>query len=128
MINIKEIHLHPDFDRSAIDYDYSLLKLKTPLALDETIRPIALPDSGAADVADGTLCTISGWGTTLNDSESSSTLRAAEVPIVNQDECIASYEELADVTPRMICAGLKQGGKDCECESNSRRLDSSNGD
>lgn len=108
-----------------------MLKLKTPLVFDDVIQSIALPDTGATDIADEALCTISGWGTTMNDDEPNTILRAAEVPIVNQDVCIDRYEELQAVTSRMICAGLEKGGKDCKLIGRFGlflRLDSSQND
>lgn len=82
------------------------------MEFNDEIRPINLPNIDDDDVGDDTLCTISGWGSTLNSSESGDYLRAALVPIVNQDSCKASYETKGTITERMICAGLKQGGKD----------------
>lgn len=34
------------------------------------------------------------------------------VPIISNTECNSTAEYNGDITPRMICAGLKQGGKD----------------
>lgn len=46
-------------------------------------------------------------------------MRAARVPIVNQDVCKKQYSNFSyDITDRMICAGLKKGGKDA-CQGDS---------
>lgn len=73
-----------------------------------------MPKTDDEDIANGTPCLISGWGTTQNQSESSRYLRAVEVPKVDQDLCNKAYS--GRVTPRMFCAGLYEvGGKDGKC-------------
>lgn len=111
---LKEVHVHEDYNPSTVDFDYSLLKLKTPLNFTDLVQPILLSAIDEAEIPDQTLCTVSGWGNTMNSSESTLKLRAATVPIVNQDICVEKYETKAIVTPRMICAGFDEGGKDCK--------------
>lgn len=50
-------------------------------------------------------------GATKNASESNAKLRAANVPIVNQEVCNEQYQNEGGVTPRMVCAGYPEGGK-----------------
>lgn len=58
-------------------------------------------------------------GATQNSSESNAIIRAAYVPIVNQDYCNTQYKPLGrPITERMICAGLENGGKD-SCQGDS---------
>lgn len=42
----------------------------------------------------------------------------AEIPIVNQKVCETAYKSVKSITPRMICAGQKEGGKD-SCQGDS---------
>lgn len=77
------------------------------------MRPIALPNVDDAEIADETVCVVSGWGHINNHNESSNILRAVEVPIVNRKMCQESYIYTHTITPQMICAGhYKQGGID----------------
>lgn len=39
-------------------------------------------------------------------------INLAQMPIVNQEECIDAYKSFKAITPRMICSGQKEGGKD----------------
>lgn len=51
---------------------------------------------------------ISGWGLTQNPLEPDNILRVTFIPIVNQNECKELYSSITD---RMICAGLRDGGR-----------------
>lgn len=61
MINITRIVDHPNYSTRTTDYDISLLQLAETLSFTKKIQPIALPNADT-EVADGTLCTTSGWG------------------------------------------------------------------
>lgn len=49
-------------------------------------------------------------GATENDMEQNEFLRAVVVPIVDQADCNAAYNNI--ITSNMICAGIDAGGKD----------------
>uniref|UniRef100_A0A1L8DQP6 trypsin n=1 Tax=Nyssomyia neivai TaxID=330878 RepID=A0A1L8DQP6_9DIPT len=114
---IKRIIQHPQFDYSTIDYDFSILELETPVTFNERLRPIGLPEQDE-DVPDNTALLVSGWGNTQNSQESREHLRAAIVPKSNDKVCNTAYKAYGGITPRMICAGLPQGGKDA-CQGDS---------
>lgn len=109
---VSKIYQHPKFNASTMDYDVSIIELKTPLNFSEAIQPIVLPSSGDSLEA-GTLCVVSGWGT--NDSsiwKPVDHLQAVSVPVVDGDECQRLYGSRV-ITDRMICAGFVDfGGKD----------------
>lgn len=88
-----------------------MLELSEPLIFNNTCQPVALPHFFDF-IRDNTKCFVTGWGNTQNSSESRLVLRGAEVPIVNQKKCAQAYNRYGGVTPRMICAGLEEGGKD----------------
>lgn len=113
IVNVKRIVVHEDYNPRTIDFDYSLLELSEPLTFSDKVQPIELPTVDDV-LPDGSICVISGWGNTLNSSESRAHLRGASVPIVNQEKCIDAYQNTNHVTPRMICAGYEEGGKDCK--------------
>lgn len=109
LFDVQKIHFLPGTN-ILTDWDFGLIVLKTEMEYNDKVQPIALPNFGDAPVADGTLCLVTGWGKTLNPSEPSDTLRAAEIPIVNQKACAKAYAPNR-LTPRMMCAGLDEGGK-----------------
>ncbi len=108
---------HPEFSFYTIDYDFSLLELESNLKFDNTIEPIQLPEQDQ-EYPDDTPSIVTGWGNTQAVDESRDRLRAAVVPIVNQEVCSRAYSDFGGVTDRMICAGfLEEGGKDA-CQGN----------
>ncbi|XP_073844301.1 trypsin 5G1-like [Musca autumnalis] len=113
------IHQHEKYNPMNIDYDFSLLELEDYelLSLPFEVEFAKLPSSDA-DLPDGTLVTVSGWGNTQNSSESNRVLRAVHVPTVNQDVCEQAYRGFGEITDRMVCAGYTEGGKDA-CQGDS---------
>lgn len=92
-----------------IDYDFSLLELEESIEFNEQTQPIALVDKDQV-LIDNTMCLVTGWGDTLSLKETNAKLRGVEIPIVNQEMCSNVYR--GAITSRMLCAGLKIGGKD----------------
>lgn len=58
LIKVSKVVQHEDFDYSNIDYDFSLLRLATPLIFDDAIQAIKLPESDE-ELEDGSL--LEGW-------------------------------------------------------------------
>ena len=48
----------------ANDNDIALLQLSQPLDFNDNVSPICLATSEADDAPVGTMCTVTGWGTT----------------------------------------------------------------
>merc|ERR1712018_1073747 len=80
------------------------------------IDSISLPYDGE-EYSSGTMCTVSGWGTTSSGGSLASTLMKVSVPVVSDDDCRDAYGQ-SDITDSMICAGLEEGGKD-SCQGDS---------
>merc|ERR1712098_410095 len=65
----------------------------------------------------GTMCTVTGWGTTTEGGSLGRVLQKVDVPVVSDADCRDAYG-VNDVYDSMICAGLPQGGKD-SCQGDS---------
>lgn len=63
LIQVKKLVQHPQFNMDNIDYDFSLLKLETIIALSASKKPVSLPKQ-SEEVPDNTNCLVSGWGDT----------------------------------------------------------------
>ncbi|XP_052738135.1 transmembrane protease serine 9-like [Bicyclus anynana] len=106
---------HPKYNPGTLDYDVGLIHFSNKINLDgENAKAIQLAESGSSVPPDTTL-TVSGWGATSENGDVSPTLMAVQVPTVSTEECNNSY---GDITVRMICAGVPEGGKD-SCQGDS---------
>ncbi|KAH8274111.1 hypothetical protein KR044_010901 [Drosophila immigrans] len=115
LVKIKSAHRHPKYNSQIIDYDFAVLQLEQYNATNITQAYVKLPEQND-DIADGTPVTISCWGNTQSAAESDADLRAVTVPKVNQTLCDVAYS--GSITDRMLCAGLREGGKDA-CQGDS---------
>merc|ERR1711892_108675 len=68
----------------------------------EYIDTIAMPAAGE-EYAAGTLCTVTGWGTTTEGGSLGRVLQKVDVPIVSDDDCRDSYGQ-NDIIDSMVCA------------------------
>lgn len=107
---MRNIIQHENFQRATIDWDYALLELDQNIRFSDLAKPIRLIGSQQT-VQDQTVCLVTGWGSTQS-AESNRILHGAEVPVMNQQVCANAYRHAGSITPRMMCAGLAQGGKD----------------
>merc|ERR1712096_489020 len=116
-IAVKKVMLHEDYDSWTINNDICLLELESAADFGSSvIGAIGLPADGE-EYSAGTICTVSGWGTTSEGGSLAQVLMKVDVPVVSDDDCRGSYGQ-ADITDSMICAGLDQGGKD-SCQGDS---------
>lgn len=63
IIPIAEVTPHPEYDNPSFDKDVAVMKTVEAIQFTETIKAIALPESGRPMVAD-TIVDVSGWGRT----------------------------------------------------------------
>lgn len=102
VIKIKNIVQHKKYNPSTVDYDFSLLELEDTLEFANTMMPIELPESND-NIADKTMCLVTGWGDTQSAFASNKKLRGVEVPVVNQEACKKAYSRQGGITERMLC-------------------------
>ncbi|CAL8141759.1 unnamed protein product [Orchesella dallaii] len=121
--NIDKIMVHEQYSSRDVDYDIAVIKLERSIDLShECVTPIKLPQQNQTFPV-GTETFATGWGTTSEGGSTSNTLRVVEVPVVSDTDCKDSYGE-EDITDRMICAGIKEGGKDsCQGDSGGPLVD-----
>uniref|UniRef100_A0A3P9PJC4 trypsin n=1 Tax=Poecilia reticulata TaxID=8081 RepID=A0A3P9PJC4_POERE len=111
---VDAIYWHESYDYQTFDYDIMLMKLAHPVAINEYVKPVALPK---ACPSPGDMCMVSGWGNIYTDQVFNPFyLQCVEVPILSNKECENSYPGM--ITERMVCAGYLEGGKDA-CQGDS---------
>lgn len=112
---VKRILGHPHYDPISYDNDLALMELNQEVVLNQNVWPICLPAS-THHFTPGTWAWITGWGSTREGGSAAKTLQKASVRLVNSTVCKALMED--EVTERMICAGVLEGGIDA-CQGDS---------
>ncbi|KAM9843848.1 polyserase-2 [Aulostomus maculatus] len=115
---VSQIINHPQYNPETFDNDISLLKLSLPVEFNDYIRPVCLAASESTFFT-GTDAWITGWGTIGSGVPlpSPGELMEVEVPVVGNRQCNCDYG-VGSITSNMICAGLREGGKD-SCQGDS---------
>ena len=111
----KQIILHHQYNPQNYDFDFALIQLDGQ----SRFTPVTLAKNDInlmSDVAN-VMLTVAGWGATREGAWIlPSILQKVDVPFVSLDECNDSYNNR--ITNQMLCAGLKNGGKD-SCQGDS---------
>uniref|UniRef100_A0A4W2IHG6 Transmembrane protease serine 6 n=1 Tax=Bos indicus x Bos taurus TaxID=30522 RepID=A0A4W2IHG6_BOBOX len=112
---VSRLLLHPYHEEDSHDYDVALLQLDHPVVRSATVQPICLPARSHFFEA-GLHCWITGWGALREGGPTSNGLQKVDVQLIPQDLCSEAYRY--QVTPRMLCAGYRNGKKDA-CQGDS---------
>merc|ERR1712033_24443 len=116
-IAVTAVKNHEDYDSWTIENDICMLDLAEDADFgSDVIGAIDIPADGLEYPA-GTICTVSGWGTTTEGGHLAHNLMKVQVPVVSDADCRDAYGQ-NDITDSMICAGLEEGGKD-SCQGDS---------
>lgn len=114
-IGVRKIITHSQYDSFGYENDIALLALKTPANFTPISR-VGAEQEGLN--TPGVTAVVTGWGHTQEDGMISLMLMEVAVDIVSNDQCNATESYDGRVTPRMICAGFAEGGKDA-CQGDS---------
>jgi len=100
------------------DNDWVILKLSSPLELNDKVFPACLPEADYLDISSTEeACFTSGWGTLASGGQSTNKLQWVRVPAITNADCDSDYG--GGITDSMICAGYRgEGGKDA-CRGDS---------
>jgi secreted trypsin-like serine protease len=113
------IWVHPNYDAGTLDYDFALIKVRTPF-FDPEIAIADKADNQHINV--GSAATITGWGVDASGNIQQ-ILKKADVEVVSRVDCNDADSYNGTVTSRMICLGLEKGGKDtCQGDSGGPAL------
>lgn len=109
-----QIFAHKKYNSSTMDYDYALIRLNK----NSSFSPVAINEVELDLDNNSIVSTTAGWGTLTEGGSSPDLLQKVDVPLVSQSICNAPDSYAGDITDRMICAGLPEGGKDA-CQGDS---------
>merc|ERR1712215_153178 len=108
---------HPKYDGHTINYDFSLLQLKSPVKLSSKIRPICLPPNDKKNYVGETVI-ATGWGRTEpNTYRLSQKLLGVDLHVVSNEACNKAYHPIR-ITSQMLCAEDHKGKQDT-CQNDS---------
>jgi len=110
-VSVRDVWIPSSFSDPGKGDDVAVLKLSQRLPY----QPANLPGDESY-YAEGTQATVMGWGRTSDGGARSDVLRSADVPIVSDSSCKASYPNYDSRS--MVCAGYPQGGVDA-CQGDS---------
>lgn len=112
---ISNFKIHPRYNTNNQENDIAIITLKRPVPFDGLIKPVCLPQRNR-DYA-GQIATVVGWGATSYTGSGSSKLKQVSLPIWPKQDCAAVFNNKVQ-GKSMICAGLKEGGRD-SCQGDS---------
>uniref|UniRef100_A0A8C5N5B7 Zgc:165423 n=1 Tax=Gouania willdenowi TaxID=441366 RepID=A0A8C5N5B7_GOUWI len=107
---------HPNYNSTTNDNDIALLRLSSAVTFTDYILPVCLAASGSS-VHSGEDVWVTGWGALSEGGSSANDLMEVDVPTVGNRQCNCDYG-VGQITNNMICAGLREGGKD-SCQGDS---------
>lgn len=116
-VSVKHIYSHESYGSPVqLNNDIALLELTE--SVDKPSIEILSKAQADALVA-GTSFTVTGWGnTSTTEQVFSDKLMEVNVPLVSNEICNAEESYAGGITEQMVCAGLKDGGKD-SCQGDS---------
>jgi len=115
-----EVHRHPGYTSSPTRNDFAMVKLESPVTINDCVGTVCLPSAG--NVAANTTCWITGWGTLRSGGSTPNILQEAPVNIVSNDDCVNKFGySSSQIDDTMICAQgrLPDGGIIDACQGDS---------
>ncbi|KFM60779.1 Clotting factor B, partial [Stegodyphus mimosarum] len=116
---VASLVIHHNHSGSDFFNDIALVRLASEVYVTDKIAPICLPfPEMIRENFVGRMATVAGWGDTAFRTSGTRILQHVTVPIVSSEECFAAYSRvrgaafLARGSDHVICAGLREGGKD----------------
>lgn len=108
-IQAKKVYVNPKYNSRTMVWDFALVELQSGFDMSSScVGPVCLPSS---DVAPGTKCWITGWGTLKSGGSQPDVLQQAAVNIIDNAKCDSMYQPRAKITADMLCAQGNNGGK-----------------
>ncbi|XP_037371453.1 transmembrane protease serine 9-like [Talpa occidentalis] len=94
--------VHPQYSTQTHVNDIMLVRLNSPAKLSARVKPVSLTSRCEPP---GTMCTVSGWGTTTSPDVTFPTqLMCTNVKLISSQDCKKVYKDLLGKS--MLCAGI----------------------
>lgn len=100
-IRAAEVYQHPQYS-SGFSHDYALVRLERPATFSACVGTVCMPTE---DVAPGSTCWITGWGTLRGGGIQPDTLQEVSVNIISNDDCVNKHGYASsEIDDSMLCA------------------------
>uniref|UniRef100_A0A9J7XVQ1 Peptidase S1 domain-containing protein n=2 Tax=Cyprinus carpio TaxID=7962 RepID=A0A9J7XVQ1_CYPCA len=107
---VMRLIIHHDYDKDSKNNDIALLQLSSTVTFSDYIKPVCLA-SASSEFDAGTKSWVTGWGLlNFGGNETPNILQEVQIPVVSNSVCQSAHGSI--ITSNMLCAGLKEGGKD----------------
>ena len=92
--------------------DIAVMKLATPVEVNEHVSPICLPPVNQTEKMEFTQCIATGWGKLDHNKKGSDVLQKVSVRVFNNSICQAAYYQKFKIAIRdwHLCAGTEEQG------------------
>lgn len=111
-LKVTAILVHPGWNSASMNNDFAILKLASASQLG---TPVIL-ESGVVTPPGEAF--VSGWGLLTEGGVGSAKLMGVKLPLVDNTQCNMPESYNGEITPQMLCAGERDGGKD-SCQGDS---------
>jgi len=120
---IKNIIMHPDYDRNTVFADHALIQVQKPFMLNDRVNLACLPESGKKVLVGTQECYAAGWGAKEAPWKSVPLLQQARLPVVDPRYCKHQREDLCvgfgTETAPNACKGDSGGPLMCKNDNGS---------
>ncbi|CAG4953635.1 unnamed protein product [Parnassius apollo] len=115
---IKNIFSHPNFNKPLFHNDIAVIKLDTPLQLNDYVAPICMPQRDQLfNLQVGELVTVAGWGKmNMSTDERANILQFVSLPVVKPELC-NFFGRGFKIAKSEICAGAQHNKDACGGDS-----------
>jgi len=117
-LNVAEVLIHPMYNKTNYNNDFSILRLASPVSFSSKISPVCLP-SNVSDNFTGEVATVTGWGSLGGTgNQIPEILQEVNVTIITNDVCKSAPSRFykKSISEAMLCASAP--GKD-SCQGDS---------
>lgn len=114
-MKVSQFGYHEGFSRKTMDSDIAWIRVEVPP--NESIGT-PIPINTTPTLSLPLDLRVTGWGVTESRKSGTEQLKVVDLPVVTEAVCKAPLSYGSRITVNMLCAGLKDGGKD-SCQGDS---------
>ncbi|XP_023703450.1 trypsin alpha-3-like [Cryptotermes secundus] len=108
LLDVEVIRAHEDYNIDGRINDLAILKLRSNVRIQETADAVSVRSTSTAE---GTICTLTGWGSDIWNGQSFPVLRTLNLSIVNNEYCTTQLGQT--IASAQICAVGSQENNAC---------------